>query len=165
MQIRLVLRSGPQAGRTIELQSAQVIGRQGADVELDDPGISRRHASVTPVEQGVYIADLGSSNGTFVNGVRITASTWLLQGDVVVMGATQIAVELSAPQATVVHGAPATAPTAVAAPGPAAQPYDAMHAAPARIPRAATRIPAATYASFATVIATAVALVLYFALR
>ena len=69
-----------------------VIGRDElADVVLDDPGISRRHCEVRVTNDGprlvTSIRDLGSTNGTFVNGERIT-STRLDEGDEITIGRT-----------------------------------------------------------------------------
>ncbi len=72
--------------------SLTVIGRDAtADVILDDPGISRRHSEVRITHDGPHlvasIRDLASTNGTFVNGERIT-STRLGDGDRVTVGRT-----------------------------------------------------------------------------
>ena len=49
-----------------------IVGRAvTSDIPLYDPTISRRHAELTPVPTGVRIHDLGSSNGTFINGSKI----------------------------------------------------------------------------------------------
>jgi pSer/pThr/pTyr-binding forkhead associated (FHA) protein len=62
------------------------IGRQpGNDMVLDDPLISRRHAEVRRTPQGWQLVDLNSSNGTFVNGRRVTSAT-LAPGDVIGLG-------------------------------------------------------------------------------
>ncbi len=63
-----------------------VVGRAvTSDVPIYDPTISRRHAEVTETDGGVKVKDLGSSNGTFVNGTRV-AEAVVTEGDVVAFG-------------------------------------------------------------------------------
>ena len=64
--------AGPLAGHRVEVTSALVLGREGADLVIEDPQVSRRHASVRPAGDGLEIEDLGSLNGTWVNGARVT---------------------------------------------------------------------------------------------
>ena len=75
-----------------------VIGRDAlADIVLDDPGISRRHSEVRVTNDGPHlvtsIRDLGSTNGTFVNGERIT-SVRLQDGDRLTVGRTAVVLSL-----------------------------------------------------------------------
>ncbi|HEY6401517.1 MAG TPA: FHA domain-containing protein [Blastocatellia bacterium] len=75
------------------------LGRgEGAQVRIDDPGISRLHASVSRVSDLWFIADSGSVNGTFVNGREVTpAGTALKDRDVIKLGdSTTIRVRLRA---------------------------------------------------------------------
>ncbi len=73
--------SGEVFGKTIPLHGKTVIGRQqGCDVVLADPAISREHVRITVYPDGVKVEDLGSANGTFINGKRI-AEGWLEDGD------------------------------------------------------------------------------------
>ena len=90
----LVIKTGPLAGRRLELGSQLLIGRVNADLQIDDPSVSRRHALFRPIAGVLNVEDLGSSNGTRVNGERITAVTRLQAGDVVEIGGTIIEVEL-----------------------------------------------------------------------
>ena len=74
--------------------SITILGRDdGADIILDDPGISRRHTEFRVTTDGPHfvttIRDLGSTNGTFVNGERIT-SEHLEAGVRVTVGRTSI---------------------------------------------------------------------------
>jgi len=72
-----------------------VIGRGAdADIMLDDAGVSRRHAEVTLVDGKPRVVDLGSTNGTFVDGERVHAGP-LLDGSVITVGRTRIVVHLS----------------------------------------------------------------------
>lgn len=63
-----------------------IVGRAvTSDIPLYDPTVSRRHAELTPLPSGVRIHDLGSSNGTFINGNKIETGL-LLEGDSVTFG-------------------------------------------------------------------------------
>jgi pSer/pThr/pTyr-binding forkhead associated (FHA) protein len=84
----------PMAGRVIPLEPGQTIGREGCDVILPDPEVSRRHARLGGEASLPAIDDLGSLNGTFVNDRRIDATTALRAGDVVRLGNTVWVVEL-----------------------------------------------------------------------
>src|SRR4051812_21351838 len=60
----------PMAGRIVPVTPGSVIGRDACDVVLPDPEVSRKHAVVRNGAHGPTIQDLGSLNGTFVNGHR-----------------------------------------------------------------------------------------------
>ena len=173
----LVFQEGPLAGRRIELDGELIVGREDASLTIDDPEISRRHAAIRPVEGGFEIEDLGSRNGTHVNGGRIERATRLGGGDSIKLGRSVIAFEAARGAETV--ASPVQAPPAAAAPPASAPPAPASSP-----PRAAPSEPFGTYAApagsrrrkgiasrqlgpqlltFAAVIATAVALVVYFA--
>jgi pSer/pThr/pTyr-binding forkhead associated (FHA) protein len=93
---RFVVLDGPglKKGRTLEISAATVLGRDGgSDLALeDDEFASGRHARIDPRADGVWIEDLGSTNGTFVNGERITAER-LSPGDVLRIGQTELRLE------------------------------------------------------------------------
>lgn len=68
-------------------QPSSVIGRNHhCEIKIDSVALSRNHASLHLTEQGVVIEDLNSTNGTYVNNVRIEAATLLRGGDVVSIG-------------------------------------------------------------------------------
>ena len=67
-----------------------VLGRgSDCDVVVDDPGVSRRHLEIRSTPAGVVATDLGSTNGTFVEGNSITAAT-LVDGNELTIGRTRI---------------------------------------------------------------------------
>lgn len=72
----------------------QVIGRGSeADIYLPAPVVSRRHASLQQVKPEWVLTDLGSRNGTFLNGRRITQAEQLKQGDIIQIGPFRLAYE------------------------------------------------------------------------
>lgn len=72
-RISMAFLSGELAGQVYEIrQPSVVIGRSDCDVVLDDPECSRRHAELTVRANGIYLKDLDSTNGTFMEGIRIT---------------------------------------------------------------------------------------------
>lgn len=87
---RLTIAQGPGAGQTIDpSDTGVVIGRQpGLELTLDSGAISRRHARLTWEGGRVFVEDLKSSNGTFVNEIRITARTPLRPGDTLRIGSS-----------------------------------------------------------------------------
>jgi pSer/pThr/pTyr-binding forkhead associated (FHA) protein len=82
-------------GRRYQLSGpVTVIGRgSDADVVVDDPGVSRRHAEIRVEPGGAVVRDLGSTNGTFVDGERAGAAR-LSDGSTITVGRTRITVSL-----------------------------------------------------------------------
>jgi S1-C subfamily serine protease len=99
--VPLEFRSGPRRGESVELGGRIVLGRgEDCDVVLDDDKASRFHTALTPLPDGtVRVEDLGSTNGTYVDGRRITEATVLQPGVILTVGDTRLAV-LSGPSAT-----------------------------------------------------------------
>ena len=69
------------------MDQGTTIGREGCDITLGDPDVSRRHAEIQVSSGEIPISDLGSTNGTFVNGERIDQPRALRDGDEVRIGA------------------------------------------------------------------------------
>jgi hypothetical protein len=95
---RLVVLESPalDEGEVVPLASHPVTVGRGAnnDVPLpSDEYASTRHARFEPRRDGVWIEDIGSTNGTFVNGIRLTRERKLAAGDVVPGGETDLRFE------------------------------------------------------------------------
>ncbi|HLX31254.1 MAG TPA: FHA domain-containing protein [Gaiellaceae bacterium] len=96
--VRLVVQRSPslEAGSEFPVDSAPVtIGRGGQnDLVLDgDEFASARHARIEARGDGVWVQDLESTNGTFVNGARVVGAERLKPGDVLRVGETDLRVE------------------------------------------------------------------------
>ena len=93
--MKLYLKNGPKAGSSWELTAPGInIGRENDnDIQILIGGVSRYHAKVTPDGTGKWqIQDLGSTNGTKVNGKQISSPVILREGDIIVVGDQQLAV-------------------------------------------------------------------------
>ena len=123
-KLRLEVASGSAAGTVIEVEDELVIGRQaaGAGTLGNDIEISRQHARIASDADGRYlIEDLGSTNGTYVNGSAIDSPVMLETGDRIEMGTS----------AVIVHGAPPPpTPETMVEPEPAGSPPPGASATP-----------------------------------
>jgi len=85
------LRNGPSAGRLYEIQTALRVGRHPYnEVSLPDPAVSRYHCWIITTDTGVFVEDLASSNGTWVNGRQVRVRQKLNPGDVLRVGNTEL---------------------------------------------------------------------------
>ncbi len=96
---RLVLKEAPPAdgplGRAVTLTGDTTIGRRAVcDVVVQDDSVSGRHARLRRRAGGWEVEDLGSTNGTFVNGTRIESRTRLQPGDVIAVGLSRWQLEI-----------------------------------------------------------------------
>ncbi|HEX5504947.1 MAG TPA: FHA domain-containing protein, partial [Thermomicrobiales bacterium] len=107
---RLVVEDGPHAGQHLAVGGAGLtIGRQdGNDLVLDDARISRQHARLEVRGGDLVVTDLGSANGTRINGRAVSGSQPLRPGDVLQLGGTKLRLEAPAAPA-----APAPLPVPV----------------------------------------------------
>jgi pSer/pThr/pTyr-binding forkhead associated (FHA) protein len=78
---------------TLELEPGQsiAIGRDAScEIVLQDPLTSRRHATISVLSDAIVLEDCSSTNGVYLNGVRIFGSALLRAGDSILIGATQL---------------------------------------------------------------------------
>ena len=90
--LRLLMRQGPRAGQTFDLiKPVAVIGREaGNEIVIEDPQVSRHHAKLTLQGASYVVEDLGSTNGTFLDGRRIMTPAPLLIGSKIGLGDTVV---------------------------------------------------------------------------
>ena len=124
----LTVRQGPGAGVSFTIDAPSItIGRHGqCDLQVNDTWVSRQHARITWGGAGYLLEDLGTVNGTYVNGDRISGPRALRSGDILQLG-TQVELGFQV-------GAPAPLPEASAipevAPIPESQPAPQSRPAP-----------------------------------
>lgn len=85
----VVVRSDTSPGLDFVVEDSLVVGRsEQSDIVIADPYASDFHLRMTAKDGRIVVSDLGSTNGTYVNGRRITAPTDLGRGDAVQVGKT-----------------------------------------------------------------------------
>jgi signal transduction histidine kinase len=91
----LLLRQGPGAGMSFPLEARpMIIGRHpAAAIRLDLPDVSRRHAQITHDQEQFFLEDLGSSNGTFLNGLPLKGKAPLRDRDQIAIGPFELVFE------------------------------------------------------------------------
>lgn len=96
--------TGEYAGQEISIDRDMLVGRhQEADVLLQSAEVSRKHAALLLKEQALWVQDLNSSNGTFVNDLRIETESPLQEGDIVQFASFKFSVLAPAQSADVVE--------------------------------------------------------------
>lgn len=86
------IREWGRPARRRELDGPLIFGREGAHESLADSGVSRRHLRLVPTPTALSVVDLGSRNGTTVNGLPLSGRRVLTTGDVVRLGRSEIIV-------------------------------------------------------------------------
>ena len=83
--------------KTASVRNRIVLGRgNDCDVQIDDKSVSKHHLEISLQADGLYVKDLGSSNGTKVNGSPLTDSRTLRTNDILEMGYSKVTVEIHA---------------------------------------------------------------------
>ncbi|HQV93317.1 MAG TPA: FHA domain-containing protein [Anaerolineales bacterium] len=146
-QYQLIMRTGPTPGAVFALEGDQLtIGRDSTnEITINDAEVSRRHARLTFQGGKFVLEDLGSTNGTFVNGQRLAGPRVLKAGEVVSFGEQIVLVFESStfdPAATVASPRAAAVPSAsrpVTPPPPPAQYAGSVPASPVMEPASAKK--------------------------
>jgi len=132
---QFVMRAGPNPGLVFPLETNQfTIGRDpGNGIVIVDAEVSRKHARLTMQKDGYLLEDLGSTNGTFVNGQRLNGPYKLQSGDLVALGEQVVlAYESNQPEASATVVSPKSAGHASAAKPTPARPLPPLPAQAAR---------------------------------
>jgi pSer/pThr/pTyr-binding forkhead associated (FHA) protein len=88
-----IVEPADQKGKTFDLTDEVTVGRaSGCQVALNDPTVSQLHARIFRREGRLYVEDLGSSNGTFVNRKKVAAPVAIRRGDRIALGSTVLEV-------------------------------------------------------------------------
>jgi hypothetical protein len=87
-QYQIVMRTGPTTGKTYPLEASEItVGRDPSnDIVINDAEVSRKHARLLFQDGSYVLEDLGSTNGTYVNGQRLLGPHRLRPGDLVLLG-------------------------------------------------------------------------------
>ena len=110
-------------------QESIIVGREdGADVVIDNPSVSRRHAEIRLGDDGWEVQDLGSSNGTFIRGTKIKGATKIGLGDEIGFGKFSIVFGKALGEDE--HPAGSAAPAAKATPSTMGRSEGTMHINP-----------------------------------
>jgi hypothetical protein len=145
-QFQFVMRSGPETGKIYPLEGPEIIiGRDASNsVAINDAEVSRKHAKLSLHGSTYMIQDLSSTNGTFINGQRITSGQVLNPGDTVSFGEIIAMIYEVAydPNATVASGQALKTIAPVHRPAPISAPAPAPATAPAPVQAYSGQVPA-----------------------
>lgn len=85
----VLIRADEKTGKSFKIEDVAVLGRSAqADIVIEDSYASEFHMRFVAGDEGLVLHDLGSTNGTYVNGRRVTAPQVLIKGDAVQVGKT-----------------------------------------------------------------------------
>jgi pSer/pThr/pTyr-binding forkhead associated (FHA) protein len=101
LAVRSADRLGQGRASTALSEGVHLVGRDpGAEIWIDSPLVSRRHATIAVSASDVTVTDLGSRNGTLVNGEAIDAPRRAGDGDVVTVGPAQLVIRTESAAST-----------------------------------------------------------------
>ena len=164
----LTITSGGGLGTVVDVLDEVLLGRDNASLGIGDTTVSRRHAVIRPIDDRLEVEDLGSVNGTRVNGIRIRAVTRLKDGDVIEPAQDAVTVageQLVAATAVTPHLAAPAVPQAELAPLPSPPPAPPLLWPALGRGGIASRNVAPTLITVAVIVGVAIALLVYFGLR
>ena len=103
MDVQLVVVKGNPRGRTLTFGPGQFLFGRGAEchVRPDSDWVSRQHCLLTVTTETIHLKDLGSTNGTLVNGHRLMGELKLQQGDTIQIGPLSLMIRLPAQEALI----------------------------------------------------------------
>lgn len=91
LDLIISINGGPEEKQTVSVTESLIVGRaQSCDMSFEDPSMSRQHFSLSLSEGEIYLDDLESTGGTYLNGVRVYGKQRVGQGDVISAGRTRI---------------------------------------------------------------------------
>ena len=147
MKVSLVVASGPHKGKAIPVPGAQlVIGRaEGCHLRPASPAVSNKHTAVVVRGGKVFVSDLGSTNGTFVNDAQVSGEVEVKAGDRLKVGPLDFTIDVAASTAAGMKPVAPPKPAAAAETANAAalNPTPAEGQPPAADKAAAAKKPAA----------------------
>ena len=92
----LIAQTGPLNGKRWPIKDSMLLGREdGCEIVIPNRQVSRSHARITPTEEGVLLEDLGSKNGTHINGKQLQQPIYLQDGDIIQIALAQLFVFIS----------------------------------------------------------------------
>ena len=89
-ELEVVAAMGYEPGTTFDVRDGATLGRSdGADIRIDDPFASSAHARIFQREDFMYVEDMGSTNGTYLNGRQLKTAERLKMADLIRIGDTE----------------------------------------------------------------------------
>ena len=98
-RLEVIAALGYEPGTTFDISEGATLGRSdGAEIPVDDPFASSAHARIYPRGDFMHVEDMGSTNGTYLNGERLRGEAELSDLDEIRIGDTEFRFELEVPE-------------------------------------------------------------------